>query len=392
MSKKEIYKVTVIQRVLSGEIKLHRAAKMLGISTRQMKRLKRKFITQGPESLVHGNRNRPSPRRLDPMVVERITKLFKEEFKGFGPTFGAEKLLELHGIQISREALRGVLIANNLHSSRRRRRAFRERRPRKDHFGELVQIDGSLHEWFEDRGPGCVLMNMVDDATGTTLSMLFEGETSAAVMTIVWEWIRLYGIPEALYCDHKNTYVNDTEPTIEQQLSGKLPTNDFIEACKELGIEIIAASTPQAKGRVERNHAVYQDRLVKELRLRGISTIDEANQFLRETFVPGLNKRFAVAPKLLEDRHVAVLKKDLRPVFCARTERTVANDYVIRYQNRFFQISKSSKVRPLPGKRVQVKEWLDGSIHIETMEGKSVMAEEITELLKGGCISYPITA
>lgn len=389
MSKMELYRVTVVEKLISGEYTTGRAAKLLGITPRQIKRLKKKYRENGPEGLIHGNRNRSSNRKIAPGITEKIEELYREKYHDFGPTLASEKLRELHGIDISRETLRRILISKGLHTARRRRNSYKQRRPRKEHFGELVQIDGSKHDWFEGRRPPCMLMNMVDDATGTTFSMFFEEETSRAVMTVVWGWIRKYGIMEALYSDHKNTYVNDTEPTIEQQLSGTLPTNDFREACKELGIEIITANTPQAKGRVERNHAVYQDRLVKELRLRGISTIEEANRFLRERFIADLNRRFSIPPKSVDDRHIGLLGRDLRPVFCFRRERTVANDFVIRYKNRFFQIAKDSEVRPLPGKRVLLKEWLDGSIHVETFEGQYVKIKEITEDLKGGSVAYP---
>lgn len=392
MSKKELDRVTIVLRILSGELSLGRAAKMLGISTRQMKRIKKKYRDKGPAGLIHGNRNRPSNHKLDPAVKETILKHCQDELKGFGPTLASEKLKECYDVEISRESLRKILIAKGLHTARRRHKSFKQRRIRREHFGELVQIDGSKHDWFEGRRPPCMLMNMVDDATGITFSMFFEEETSMAVMTVVWGWITKYGIMEALYSDHKNTYVNDTEPTIEQQLSGKLPTNDFMEACKELGIEIIAANTPQAKGRVERNHGVYQDRLVKEMRLRQISTIEEANRLLHEYFINDLNRRFSIPAKSEEDRHVALLNKDLSPIFCFRQERTVSNDFIIRYKNRFFQITRKSKVRPQPGKRVLIKEWLDGSIHIETMKGNSVTTEEITEKLKGGSVSYSKSA
>jgi len=221
-------------------------------------------------------------------------------------------------------------------------------------------------------------MDMVDDASGITLSMMSEEETTEVAMKILWAWINTYGIPWALYVDWKNVYLTKREPTLDEQLSGNLPLTQFGKACKKLGIKIMPASSPQAKGRVERKNGVYQDRLVKEFRLQGIRDIEGANKFLPK-FSDILNVKFAVEPRSTVDYHRPVPKgMDLRSVFCFEEERTVSNDWVVRYDSRFFQILPQSNLPPSK-KKVTVQKYLDGSIHI-IYRGREVIFSEIKEL------------
>ena len=208
-------------------------------------------------------------------------------------------------------------------------------------------------------------MNMVDDATGTTLSFLDEAETTVAAMRLLWAWILRYGIPQAVYCDRKNAFVLDRELTVEQQLRGVTPKSPFELACQKLGIEVIVARSPQAKGRVERNHGVYQDRFVKELRLAAISEIAEANEYLRTTYLDRLNEKFAKPPIDEEDAHVPLLGgQSLRSVFCFEEHRIVSEDYVLQFERQLFQIQREKRRRlPAPGTPVIVQKWLDGSVH-----------------------------
>jgi len=221
-------------------------------------------------------------------------------------------------------------------------------------------------------------MDMVDDATGNTLALLSEEETTVAAMKVLWAWVAKYGIPKALYVDWKNVYITQRQPTLEEQLAGELPRTQFGRACQKLGIELFTASSPQAKGRVERKHGVYQDRWVKELRLAGIRDIEKANQSLAE-FTETLNARFAVEPRSSTDFHRPVPQDmDLRKVFCLEESRTVGNDWVVRYKNRFFQIVSQSNL-PRARRRVMVQEYLDGSIHMVNKD-RDVLFTEIKEL------------
>jgi hypothetical protein len=207
-------------------------------------------------------------------------------------------------------------------------------------------------------------MNMVDDATGITLGILSEQETTEAAMQLLWAWIELYGIPQSLYCDRKNAFVLDRDPTIREQLAGVLPLSPFQYACERLGVEVIVAHSPQAKGRVERNHGVYQDRFVKELRLAGVSSIQEANPFLRSTYLPAINERFAKQATHPEDAHAPLVNKiDLRDVFCFQEQRVVSRDWVVQFERRVYQIPSQVHGRPAPGQRVVVRKWLDASVH-----------------------------
>jgi hypothetical protein len=306
----------------------------------------------------------------------KALEAYQTRYEGFGPTFAREKLAELDGVELSRESLRQLLIREGLWEWKKRRRGYHARRHPRERFGELVQFDGSHHDWFEGRGSRCCLMNMVDDATGTTLSFLCEQETTNAAMELLWAWIERYGIPQAVYCDRKNAFVLDREPTIDEQIRGVVPRSPFEIACGRLGIEVIVARSPEAKGRVERNHAVYQDRFVKELRLAGISTMDQANRFLAETYLPAINKRFARPPEKPEDAHVPLLDgTDLRDILCRQEERVVSRDHIIQVGRKFFRVPQALTPRPRPGSRVTLRIWLDGSLHF-SWNGKTLLVEE----------------
>jgi len=364
MSKKERQRMRVMERVKTKDLTLKEAAQLMGVSYRQARRIKARYLKRGASGLVHGGRGRISNRRIDAKLREQILRRYEERYLDFGPTFAMEKLRE-EGYAIHAETLRQWLLAAGLWQRQRRRNPYRQRRTPKQRFGELVQLDGSHHRWFEERGGTCCLMNMVDDATKTTYAILTEQESTEAAMRLLWGWIERYGIPMSLYCDRKSVYITDREPTLEEQLEGQEPLTAFGKACEKLGIEIITAYSPQAKGRVERSHGVYQDRLVKELRLREISRIPEANEVLAKGFVQGLNRRFSIPPIDPEDAHVRIPKTvDLHTIFCFESTRVVNNDWVVQYACRYFQLLKQKRIRVRPGAKVTVSEWLDGSIHI----------------------------
>jgi len=378
MSQRERTRLVMMTRIEEKAMTIKEAAEVMGVSYRQGRRIYKRYREEGDSGLIHENRGQPSNRRKHSEVKGKVLALYKEQYWDFGPTLAAEMLEKRDGHEIDHETLRRWLLAAGLWQRRRKRAKHRQQRERKAHFGEMVQMDGSHHRWFEDRGDEECLMDMVDDATGKTLALLGKEETTAAAMKVLWTWVEKYGIPKAIYVDWKNVYVTQREPTVEEQLAGELPLTQFGRACQKLGIEIITASSPQSKGRVERKHGVYQDRWVKELRLAGIQDSEEANQSLCG-FVERLNVKFAVEPRSSADFHRPVPEgMDLRNVFCLEESRTVGNDWVMRYKNRFFQIASQSNLPPAR-KKVIVQEHLDGSVHIVYRE-KEVLFTEIKEL------------
>jgi transposase len=378
-TEKDREKIKTMEQVIKKLITMKEAASKLSISYRHVKRLKKAYISKGDAGLIHKSRGKPSNRKLSEDVIKGILELYKTIYAGYGPTLASEKL-EKDGYKIDHETLRKLLIKEDLWELKRKRAKHRERRERKHHFGEMVQIDGSHHKWFgDDREMSC-LLNLVDDATKTTLSLMDTGETTDIAMNTLWEWIKRYGIPHSLYCDRKNVFVTDREPTVEEQLRNEEPLTFFGKTCKKLGIKIIVANSPQAKGRVERNHAVYQDRFVKELRLLKIKDIDSANKLLKTSFADELNNKFSINPINNVDYHKEVPKElDLRTVFCYEYDRKVSNDWVVQFEKRYFQITKKNKVLPRSGMKVIVSVWLDKSIHIY-FNGVELNYEEITNI------------
>ncbi|MDL2229730.1 ISNCY family transposase, partial [Treponema sp. OttesenSCG-928-L16] len=299
---------------------------------------------------------------IDTRIRAEVLEAYRSRYQDFGPTFASEKLAEVEKVVVNAETLRLWLISEGLWERKRKRSKYRSRRDRRERFGELVQFDGSHHRWFEGRGPKCCLMSMKDDATNTRLSLFFDEETTAGAMEVLSIWIKTYGIPEALYCDKKNAFVLTREATDAELLQGiSDPKSHFGKACEKLGVEVIPASSPQAKGRIENNHRTDQDRLVKELRLAGISNKEEANRFLVEKYLPKMNEKFSLPPAAKHDAHVPLGDIELAEIMCFEYERVVSNDYIIRFERRLFQILKSNPVVPRPKDRVKVRIRLDGS-------------------------------
>jgi transposase len=370
-------RVVVLEKVIQKLINVKEAARRMAVSERQAKRLKKAYQAHGLAGIIHKSRGRRSNRRIDEEFKEKVIECCRKQYTDFGPTLAAEKLQKRNELSVHHETLRLWLLESGLWKRARKGKKHRSRRKPRERFGELLQIDGSHHDWFEGRRPECCLMNMVDDSTGTTLALIAEEETTEAAMRLLWMWIDRHGIPESLYSDWKSVYLTDREPTEAEQLAGEVPLTVFGKACKKLGIEIIPASSPQAKGRVERNHGVYQDRLVKELRLEGIVTIEEANMLLKTSFCRELNEKFAEKPRDTADAHVSVSRDlKLESIFCSEEKRVVSADWIVRYKNRFFQILKESKPLPRPKNTVTVAEWLDGSVHI-LFEKKEMKVTEI---------------
>jgi hypothetical protein len=355
----------IMEMVKQGQKTLKAASLELGISYRQAERVYKRYFDGGDEAMVHGNTGKPSNNRTDSDVTAKALELYKEKYNDFRPTLAAEILLERDGLKISVSVLRRELIKAGLWEAAKNSTKYRSRRAAREHFGELVQFDGSHHNWFEGRRLKCCLITLIDDATKIRLSQFFEEETIFGAMTVLKMWIERYGIPQSLYCNRKNAFVLTREPTKAELLEGiTKPKSHFGKACDKLGIEVIAANSPQAKGRVERNHGVDQDRLVKELRLADISKMDEANTFLLETYLPKMNEKFSRPAQSKDDGHVTHGEAKLEDILCMEFQRNVSKEYVIHYEGRLFQILQANKSLPRPGEKIIVRIRLDNSVHI----------------------------
>ena len=373
MSEREFGRAAVVRRVVAGELTLREATPLLGVSYRQAKRLTARYRAGGRRALVHGNAGRRSNRALPAAHREQVLDLVARHYGGaaargpgqrFGPTLAAEQLWSDHGVLIPVSTLTRWMREAGLWGRARRARPPHQRRPRKAHFGELVQLDGSFHDWFEGRGPRACVMTMVDDATGRTLLRFGPEETTWAAATVLRAWITAYGVPRALYTDWKNVYLR--APTTTELARGEPPRTQFGRMCAKLGIAVIGAASPQAKGRVERGHGTHQDRLIKKLRLRGIADCGAANAYVDHEYVPAHNARFAVAPASGVDHHWPrqwPRRADV-DVFCLEAERVVGNDSVVQYGKRALQLDRGVRGRVPPKSRVLVRETEDGTLRI----------------------------
>ncbi len=367
MSQQEINKHHVIRSVLEHKATQAEAAQVLKLGTRQIKRLCAGVKVRGARAVIHGLRGRPSNNCLDEELLSQVLSTLHDPlWEGFGPVFAKDKLKEYHGIVLSKETLRQVMRAAGLWQRRRRGNPHRSRRERRISVGMLVQLDGSDHDWFEGRGPRCVLLAYIDDATSRILYAEFvKVEDTLTLMRGTWNYFKRWGRPVAWYVDRDSIYKVNLSTDYEGRFRDEKPITQFTRAMEELGIKVICANTPQAKGRVERTFKTHQDRLVKELRLRHISTIAEANRYLWREYIPGHNARFAVAAACGGDLHRPLLKtQKLEEILSMRTERTVGSDYVISYEKQLIQILKHQQVRIDPRDKVQVEIRLDGSTHL----------------------------
>jgi transposase len=382
MSVTELKRAEVLARVKAGDVSLRAASEVMGVSYRQAKRLWKRFRRRGARGLRHGHAGGRSNRRTAAAVRRRVLALVKREFGGdaaherFGPTLAAEHLAEEYGLVVHHETLRRWMLAAGLWSRVRRAPAHRQRRERKAHFGELVQLDGSFEAWLEDRGSPACLMHLVDDATGRCALRFEPQETIWGAVRSLRGWMAAYGIPLALYTDWKNVYVR--KPTEAELASHEVPLTQFGRMCATLGIRILAASSPQAKGRVERGHGTHQDRLVKKLRRRGIADYAAANTFVAAKYVADHNARFARPAAAAEDFHTPLpAGVDLDQVFRLETNRSVSNDWVVRHDNRLLQLKRRGHQYPPARSTVLVCEYEDG--HLEVWyRGAPVPWTEIT--------------
>jgi transposase len=379
MSKRELGRVEVLARVRSKQLRVVDASRLLCVSYRQGKRLWKRYREEGAAGLQHRSAGRSSNRAHDEKFRHKVLRRVREKYGGavgerFGPTLAAEHLASEDGLKMHAETLRRWMLTEGLWSRERKRRRHLLRRERKEHFGEMVQMDGSFHPWLEERGPRGCLMDLVDDATSTTWAQLGEQETIWAVADALRAWIERYGVPQSVYVDWKNLYKRAATP--KEQLRGEEPVTQFGRMCAKLGIAVIAASSPQAKGRVERQHGTHQDRLVKKLRRKQIASHQAANVYLRTEYLVEHNGRFARAAAKAEDYHRrAPRAAELDRIFRLENQRTISNDGVLRYHNRWFQLAQSRLGAPAQDK-VLVCEGRHGNIAIE-YRGRALRWQEI---------------
>jgi hypothetical protein len=365
MSRKERDRMKVVEALGEGRLRQVEAARRLRLCERQVRRILVRYRAEGDAGLVHRGRGRPSNRRLPETLRRRVMDRVVRQYRDFGPTLAAEKLQEREGLLVSRETLRGWMVAEGLWKPRRPRREVHLWRPRRSSFGELVQMDTSEHAWFEGRGQSePVLVSMIDDATGRQVKRFFASDTTEANLQVLGLWLRRHGRMLALYADRDSIFRVNRPPSAEEALQGRQAVTQFGRALRDLGIAYIPAGSPQAKGRVERSFQTDQDRLVKELRLRGIADIASANAYLEAEYVPMLNRRFTVAAASTVDAHRPLNGHDLGAILSVQTLRTVAKDYTVRHGGRRYQIQRRSITGGLRSGRVIVEERVDGTLRL----------------------------
>lgn len=391
MSQTEIDRHDLVQRCIRKNLTESVTADLLRLSIRQIQRLKRAVRDRGPAGLIHGNRGKPSNRRMPEKQREQIIALLHRQYHDFGPTFAAEKLMKRHGIIHDPKTIRTIMIGERLWNPKkgRSRSTHRSWRQRRLHMGELIQFDGSYHHWLEDRGgtSELCLIAAIDDASGRIMHAVFGANEGVFEVFAFWKgYLERLGKPRAVYCDKFSTYKQHIPSAADQDRK-----TQFQRAMETLTIEPIFAHSPQAKGRVERLFDTLQDRLVKEMRLAGIATIADANSFLVEIFIPQFNTQFAVAPASKEDLHRPLTKKEwasLDSVFARHDERAVYNDFTIAHHTQWYQLIEKQPVTVFPKNRVTVEEWLDHSIHLR-LRGKELNYETLPARPKKTAKSIP---
>ena len=363
MSQRERKRMTVMLEVKAAKLTLVEAAEVLGLCYRQTKRVWRRYRDEGDKGLVHQLRGKPGARAKPARTKARILARYAQRYPDFGPTLAAE-YLSGEGWVIDHETLRRWLLASGQRTVRRRRQRHRQWRERKPCLGAMVQLDGSHHDWFEGRRERCVLMVMVDDASNRVWAQFFEEETTRASYDMLAGWTRRQGLPQSLYVDRDSIYRCEGVGSIAEQLAGKEPQTQFGRAMKQLGVELILANSPQAKGRVERMNGVLQDRLVKALRLAGINDMKRANEFLAIDYLPGFNRKFQVEPASTADAHRAIPPK-LDEILSWEEQRVVQRDWTVACQGKWRQLDRQHEALSLAGKKIIVRTLRDGRVQLE---------------------------
>jgi hypothetical protein len=374
LSKREIERLRIIHRVMGKQMTQVKASELLGITDRQVRNIIGKTRNNGDGAIAHGNRGRVAANKMPAELEARIGGIVKRRYPDFGPKFASEKLEEREGIKVSKEKLRQIMIAKGLWRVRRRRKEVHQWRERKAYYGEMVQMDGSHHDWLEGRGPELVFMGYIDDATNRVFGLFYDYEGVFPAMDSLERYISLYGLPKSLYLDKHSTYKTTRQPDTDELLRGKMAETQFERACGELEIEVIHANSPQAKGRIERTFGTLQDRLIKEMRLAGVRTKEEANLFL-EWYLPIYNERFSRVAREEGDLYRPLAKHiNLREIFCIKGKRTINNGYIVKWRGRMFLIENPSIA--MRRRKVEVMEHFDGEIAIK-FNGRYLKLKEI---------------
>ena len=367
LTMKESQRFQICQKLINKKITTEEARKMMNLkSKRQVRRIKARVIKEGIKGISHRSRGKPSNRKYTDEFINKVLDIYDSDYHDFKPTYASEKLSEKHNIEISSEWLRLLLINKNRWKSKSRRKPKKRHvwRQRKSNYGEMQQFDGSYHKWFENRAEECCLLLSVDDATGKiTKAKLDKNEGTVAVFKFWKEYIETNEIPCSIYLDKFSTYkVNHKNAVDNKDL-----ITQFQRASNQIGMKLITANSPEAKGRVERMNSTLQDRLVKELRLKSISTTEEANKFIKEEFIPSFNKKFAVIPREKANLHKPInkeLKSKLSQIFSIQNTRKVMNDYTIMFKNQFFQLNETQPTAVFKKDTVTVEEHLNGEVKI----------------------------
>lgn len=352
MSTKERQRLQVIGRIKHSDTTVAAAAESLQISQRQMYRLLTRHKLDGDRGIIHRLRGKASNNGYATVVREQVLKIYQERYGDYGPTLFSEILSKNHHLHIDSDTLRRWLKQAKLWNGVRAARLHRQKRARREAIGSLLQFDGSIHDWFEGRGPACCLLVAIDDASGEVFLRFAVSENTADILRMLQSYVERFGIPHQFYCDHGSVYYTKYHHQ-----------TDVARALKELGVELIYARSPQAKGRVERSNRTHQDRLIKAMRLNNISTIEAANKFLEQTYIAEHNQRFAHTTGLHDIRRSAV-GLDLRNIFCFETTRHVYHDSTITLNNTFVQLLRSNQPMPPPRTQLILRRWLDNSLHI----------------------------
>jgi transposase len=372
MTQEELKRLHIIRKALDKSITQVEAANIIGLCLRQVQRIIKAVKIQGDKGVIHKSRGQLSNRALPNKIKDKALRLYKEKYHDFGPTLGSEKLFEIDKIKINDETLRLWLLQAGISYKKRKKRPHRAWRERKHSFGEMIQMDGSHHDWFEGRGPECVFMGYIDDATGRPFGRFYPYEGTIPAMDSFRRYIEKFGIPVSIYLDKHSTYKSTRKKTIEDELNNIEPLSQFSRAVKELGVNVIYADSPQAKGRIERLFNTFQNRLVKEMRLEGIKSMEEANRFLKH-YLSVYAKRFTVVPANDTDLHRPIPKDiDLDAVFCVKTIRLLRNDFTVAYNGKLYQVEDNVNTQ-----KVTVEERANGSVHI-SYRNTALKSKEIT--------------
>lgn len=355
-------RLEIIHRVFRSELTVTQAALVLGLSERQCYRVKARVNQAGAQGVVHGNRGRVCKGKIKEKVVKRIVELAQGKYKGFNDHHLTEKLLEQEKIELSREKVRRILRANGIGSPKKRRGIkHRSRRERRASEGMMLQVDGSPHDWLEGRGPRLCLIGAIDDATSTVMGAFFvQAESSWGYFKLFSEIFKQHGLPQSIYTDCHSVFWTDREPTLEEQLINKKPTTEVGRGLEDLGVTLILAHSPQAKGRIERLWNTFQDRLVSELRLAKAKNMEQATVVL-ERYLPVHNRKFS-QPAQAQPAWRKVRSLQIEQALCFKQQRTVAKDHTVTFEGTLFQIPKTSPFRSYANRRIDVHVLLDGAV------------------------------